>query len=385
MQQVARGWFVYELTESALHLALVLVSFTLPQVLLSLLGGVVADRFSKRRIIIVAQFLNGIAALAMGVLVLTGIADFVHFIAFGVLSGSILALSFPSRHAIVPALVPERLVFSAIALNSTAMNTARVCAPAVAGLLIAWIAGGDTTSNLAVGIVYFVIAGLYIGASTISMFISAAGSVQSKRRVRIKEDMLEALRFVRRHPSVWALVWLAIVPFMFGHSVNTFLPAFNEVVLQGGADNLGILLSFLGVGAIFGSLTLAALSHLRRKGAVLIGLLIAWGVAILAFGFVSSNAYAFALITLIGWLSSSSMAMNRALTQMHTNTRLLGRVMSIDMMAHGMMPLSVVPIGILADTVGTAPALSASGFMLVAIIIGMLYFSPTVRHLTKPR
>ena len=108
MQLVARGWYVYELTESALHLALVLVSFTVPQVTLSLLGGVVADRFPKRGILTGGQLLNGLAALAMGYLVFSGNVRFSHFIIFGVLSGTILALSFPSRHAIVPDLASDR-------------------------------------------------------------------------------------------------------------------------------------------------------------------------------------------------------------------------------------------------------------------------------------
>lgn len=385
MQLVARGWYVYELTESALHLALVLVSFTVPQVTLSLLGGVVADRFPKRGILTVGQLLNGLAALAMGYLVFSGNVRFSHFIVFGVLSGTILALSFPSRHAIVPDLVSDRLVFSAIALNSTAMNIARVSGPAFAGVLIAWIAGGDTSSDVGVGIVYFVIAGLYITACLVSWTISVSGSTEVQQTVRhVLSDMAEVLRFVRRHPSVWALVWLAVIPFMFGHSLNTFLPAFNEDVLNGGADSLGLLLSFMGMGAILGSLTLATASNLRRKGAWLIAMNVAWGLSIAAFGFMHNNYSAFALVVLIGWLSSSSMAMNRALTQMHTQNRMLGRVMSIDMMSHGLMPISAIPIGILADTVGTAFAISTSGVLLMVIVTLMLFASPTVRHLTKP-
>ncbi|MCY3886084.1 MAG: MFS transporter, partial [Gammaproteobacteria bacterium] len=375
---------VYELTESALHLALVLVSFAVPQVALSLLGGVVADRFPKRGILTVGQLLNGLAALAMGYLVFSGNVRFSHFIVFGVLSGTILALSFPSRHAIVPDLVRDRLVFSAIALNSTAMNIARVSGPAFAGLLIAWMAGGDTSSDIGVGIVYFVIAGLYVGASLISGMISVPGSVNVQQTVRhVLSDMAEVLRFVRRHPTVWALVWLAIVPFMFGHSLNTFLPAFNEDVLNGGADSLGLLLSVMGVGSILGSLTLAAASSLRRKGTWLVVMIVSWGLAIFAFGFVQNNISAFVLVILIGWLSSSCMAMNRALTQMHTRNRMLGRVMSIDMMSHGLMPISAIPIGILADTVGTAFAISTSGVLLMVIVSLMLFASPSVRHLTK--
>ena len=384
MQQVARGWFVYELTESALDLAFVLMSFTMPQVLLSLMGGVVADRFPKRAVMAIAQSLNAFTALVMGYLVFSGNVEFFHFILFGILNGSIVALSIPARHAIVPALVSESLVFSAIALNSTAMNIARVTAPAFAGVLIAWIAGGSTASNIGVGVVYFVISGLYLCASLVSWSISVSGNVGGEQpRGHVWKDMMDALRFVREHKPVWALVWLAIVPFLFGHVINTFLPAFNESVLGGGPDSLGLLLSFLGVGAILGSLTLASGGELQRKGALLVGTLTAWGLAVAVFGFVSSTVVALMLITFIGGLESAGMAMNRALTQSYTENRMLGRVMSIDMMSHGLMPLSGIPIGILADRFGSDVAISSSGVTLAVLIVLMLLVMPSVRHLTK--
>ena len=385
MHQVARGWFVYELTESALDLAFVLVSFTIPQVMLSLIGGVVADRYPKRAIMAIAQSLNGIATLVMGYLVLTARVEFFHFLVFGLLNGSILALSFPARSSIIPALVESRLVFSAIALNSTAMNIARVVGPALAGLLIAWIAGGDTSSNIGVGVVFFVIAGLYILTAFITASISVSGTVVgSANSTNVFADMVEALKFVRRHPTVWALVWLAIIPFMFGHSVNSFLPAFNEDVMQGGPEDLGLLLSCMGIGAILGSLTLAAGSHLENQGRWLIGGIFVWGLATLIFAVTPNAIAALIAITVIGWVSSACMALNRALTQRHTHDRLLGRVMSIDMMAHGMMPFAAIPIGILADSVGTAFAIGSSGFSLLVLITLMLLLSPTVRHVAKP-
>ena len=384
MQQVARGWFVFEMTESAVDLVWVSMSFMIPQVLFSLLGGVVADRNPKRRVMALSQLLNGLASLVMASLIIFEAVEFSHFIVFGLLNGTILALSFPARTAIVPDVVEERLVFSAFALNSTAMNIARVLGPTLAGFLIAIISGPEGDYHFGVGIVYFAISALYIVASLVSTMISVSGEVEKPSEpAHVFEDMAEVLRFVYRHPSVFALILVSIVPFLFGHSLNTLLPAFNETVLSGGADDLGILLSSMGIGAILGSLMLATASNLQRKGAWLLITIISWGILILLFGVIISEILAIVLIGFVGWISSCNRAMNRALIQSHVRPRLLGRVMSLDMMAHGLTPIGALPLGFIADWRGVPSALVASGVLMVLFIAVMYVALPAVRHITK--
>ena len=118
MQQVARGWFVYELTSSAVDLGWVTMSFMIPQVIFSLWGGVLADRVSKKSVLVVAQSLNAVATLVMAFIILMGNVDFWDFIVFGLFNGIVLALSFPARNAFVPELVDEQLIFTAMALNT---------------------------------------------------------------------------------------------------------------------------------------------------------------------------------------------------------------------------------------------------------------------------
>ena len=369
MQQVARGWFVYEMTASAVDLAWVTMSFMIPQVIFSLWGGVVADRMPKRFILCVAQILNCVATLIMSAIILWGQADFWDFIWFGTFNGIVLALSFPARHAFVPDLVPERLVFTAMALNTTSMNFARILAPALAGFLIAWIADGDTNSTLAVGIVYLVIALLYLTSSLTILLIDSRGVVsEPDKKNSVIGDMLAGVHYLVKHPPVFGLLILSVIPFLFGMPLNTLLPAFNEDVLLGGPDDLGVLLSAMGGGAILGSLMLAARGDLRRKGMWLIGTLFAWGFATSAFGLSSDLTVAVVVLAFIGWLSSWNMSLNRGMLQLEVEQKMRGRIMSLDMMSHGLMPLGVLPVAWVADNHGINTSLFVSGIVFIFLV-----------------
>ena len=369
MQQVARGWFVYEMTASAVDLAWVTMSFMIPQVIFSLWGGVVADRMPKRFILCVAQILNCVATLIMSAIILWGQADFWDFIWFGTFNGIVLALSFPARHAFVPDLVPERLVFTAMALNTTSMNFARILAPALAGFLIAWIADGDTNSTLAVGIVYLVIALLYLTSSLTILLIDSRGVVsEPDKKNSVIGDMLTGVHYLFKHPPVFGLLILSVIPFLFGMPLNTLLPAFNEDVLLGGPDDLGVLLSAMGGGAILGSLMLAARGDLRRKGMWLIGTLFAWGFATSAFGLSSDLTVAVVVLAFIGLLSSWNMSLNRGMLQLEVEQKMRGRVMSLDMMSHGLMPLGVLPVAWVADNYGINTSLFVSGIVFIFLV-----------------
>ena len=133
MQIIARGWLVYALTSSAIDLAWVTLSFMLPSVIFYIYGGVFADRIPKRRVIAWAQMLNCAATLVMALIIFSGNVKFWDFIWFGFFNGTVLALSMPARQAFVPEIIPERLIFTAMALNTTGWNLSRIIGPALAG------------------------------------------------------------------------------------------------------------------------------------------------------------------------------------------------------------------------------------------------------------
>lgn len=384
MQQIARGWLVYTLTSSPMALAWVTMSFALPQVLFSLWGGVMADRFAKRRVLAGAQMLNCVATLAMAAIIITDHVTFWHFIWFGVFNGTILASSAPARWAFVPELIPRRLIFTGMALNTTGNNLARILGPAFAGFLIAWAAAGDTSTTFGVGIVYFVIAALYFVSATSTSLVRNPGlpHLDGERKSSLYE-IKEGLRYVRAHPPVFGLIMLTIVPFLFGMPLNTLIPAFNEDILGGGPDDLGLLMSAMGIGAIVGSLMLAASGDMRHKGVWLIATSFGWAAAIAAFGFTGTVPFAMLAIAMVGWASAWNMSLSRGLLQMQVDGSMRGRIMSIDMFLHGLMPLGIVPISLIAEAYDVATALVATGVLFALLLTGLVVTSTAVRRVDE--
>jgi MFS family permease len=356
----------------------------LPSVVFSLLGGVLADRLPKKVIVSWAQTLNCVATVIMGVIIITGRVTFWDFIWFGFFNGSVLALSMPARQAFVPELIPERLIFTAMALNTTSWNLSRILGPALAGFLIAWVAGGDTSSTYGVGIVYFMIAGLYfISAITMAMVSKRGVSTQVSAQKSALGDMADGLKYVWSNPPVFGLILLSIVPFLFGMPLNTLLPAFNEDILGGGPQDLGILMSAMGVGAISGSLVLAWLGEIRHKAAWLVGTCIGWGTFTSSFGLAASVPVAAVLVGFIGFVSAWNMSLNRGLLQMQVDHHMRGRIMSIDMMSHGLMPLGVIPISLIAETYDVAVALFCAGIAFSVTVLLLAAFSSSVRRVDE--
>ena len=146
------------------------------------------------------------------------------------------------------------------------MNLSRILGPALAGGMIALIAGGDTSSHFAVGIVYFVLSALYFVASATVMMMHHKGKARRRRNTGVLQEVTAGIRYVRRSPVIGGLILLTIVSFVLGAPVQTLMPAFNSDVLSGGPDDLGLLMAAMGVGAIAGSLTLPSSADSRRKG-----------------------------------------------------------------------------------------------------------------------
>ena len=384
MQIIARGWLVYALTSSATDLAWVTLSFMLPSVVFSLYGGVLADRLPKRGVIIIAQSMNCVATLLMALIIFRGEVSFWDFIWFGFFNGSVLALSMPARQAFVPELIQEKLIFTAMALNTTGWNLSRIIGPAFAGLLIAFLADGDKTSTYGVGIVYLVVASLYFLSAVVMLAIDAQGNPQRTDNSDPISDIREGLLYVLERPNVFALIVLSIIPFLFGMPLNTFLPAFNEDILGGHADDLGYLISAMGMGAILGSLLMAVMGDLRNKGLWLVLSCCTWAVLTSLFGVMEKQGNALIVIAMIGLISSWNMSLNRGMLQMEVDGYMRGRIMSIDMMTHGLMPLGVFPIAWIAENEGAGTALVASGIaFLLLIAFALVVFSSvrrTLRH-----
>ncbi|MCP5178350.1 MAG: MFS transporter [Pseudomonadales bacterium] len=382
MQIMARGWLVYQLTGSEMDLSYVTLSFMIPTVLFSLWGGVLADSYPKRPLIVIGQTLNALATLAMAIIIYTERVTFSDFIWFGFFNGTVLALSMPARQAFVPELVPDRLILTATSLNTSGWNFARIVGPALAGMLIAFVADGDERSYFGVAVVYFVMFSLYLVSAVSMGLLSRRGEVHPRNGNALGE-VLGAFRYIRANPPVLGLLVLSVIPFLFGMPLNTLLPAFNHDILGGGADDLGYLISAMGTGAIIGSLYTAGLEGLKRKGFWVVVTCIGWGLATSAFGLAGSVVIGLIAILVVGLLSSVNSSLNRGVLQVQVEPAMRGKILSIDMMSHGLMPLGLMPISYIAETWGVSVALVASGAFFVLLVLLSMVLVPAVKHILR--
>jgi MFS family permease len=383
MQVVAQGWLVYEMTVSELKLAWVTLATTLPQVLFSLAGGAMADRLPKKPLILWTQALNGVATLVLAGIILTGHVTFIDFVWVGFLNGTVMALSMPARTAFIPELVGESLMFNAMAFNTASWNLARILGPALAGVMIAVFAAGNTSSHAGAGIVYGVLSVLYIVSAVTVLGIRHDGVPRRRPPHGALVDVVDSLRYVSRSPLVGGLLLLSLVPFLFAMALNTLLPAFNTDVLGGGADDLGALMTAMGAGAILGSLAVARLGELPRKGFWTLASCAAWGLAVAVFALTTWLPASLLAIGAVGFASAFHVSMNRSIMQLQVAADMRGRIMSIDMMAHGLMPLGVLPISWLAESVSVRFGLAVAGILPAAITLLLWLLLVQVRRVDQ--
>ena len=350
MQMVASGWLVYSLNQSTFQLALAVVSFAVPMSMLSLLGGVLADRWSKRNLVMLAQFLTAVASIIVGLLVLEGTVQFWHLILAGVLNGVLAALNGPSRMALIPELVGRQWVVNASALNQAAMNLTRVLGPAMAGGLIPF---------LGVSGVYFLMAGLSLFACVTMLGVRrAAGPPRDWSQWRVGRQMTEGIRYVLARPIMVSLLLTSIAAVVLGMPFQFLMPAFVVEALEMEAVALGMLMTVSGVGAFAGSLVVAGMGGLRRKGAMLLVNMVGWGASLLLLSLSTSLEVAAVGMFLVGFTSAIFLTLNTSIIQLLADAEMYGRVMSLNMLTFGLMPLAVTPLGALAESPSapTAPS-----------------------------
>ena len=220
MEMVARGWLIYDMTRSPLALTWVMLSTMLPSVLFSLVGGVIADRMGKKRIIITAQMLSTAAMFVLATIVYQGHVTFWHFIWFGLFNGTVMSLSMPARSSIIPELVGRRYVVNAMALQTSTFNLSRILGPTLAGALIAAFAAGDTTSTTGVGIVYYVIGGLFTTSIIATSMMRYRRNPARRRDTSVLTDVGDGFRYMKQERIVVGLLSHGHRP----HDVRILLP-----------------------------------------------------------------------------------------------------------------------------------------------------------------
>jgi len=377
MQNVAQAWLVYRMTGSGLLLGSVGFASQIPVFLFSPLGGIAADHFNRKRVVIVTQTTSMLLALALAALTLTGRIHVTHIFILAALLGVVNAFDIPARQSFLVEMVGKEDLMNAIALNSSMFNGARVLGPAVAGILVARL--GEGWCFFVNGVSYIaVIAGLFI------MRVHPPPRIESLTSPW--EHIVEGFRFVDRTAPIRALLLLLGLVSVVGMPYVVLMPIFADRILHSGgqefasiihshnlgAVRLGILMGATGVGALFGALTLAMRSGVKGLGRWVMACCAGFGVSLILFSLSKSFWLSVALLMPVGYFIMLQMACSNTLIQVMVPEALRGRVMAVySMMFMGMAPFGAFFAGALADRLG-APITVAMG--AVAAVGGAALF-----------
>ncbi len=364
MQTVAESWLVYRLTGSSLLLGSVAFASQIPVFLFAPIGGTVADRYNRHRLVIATQSCAMVLAGIYAWLTLTNRITVTEIFILAALLGVVNAFDIPARQAFIMDMVGREDLMNAIALNSSMFNGARVIGPAVAGILVAKIGEGWCFAVNSIS---------YIAVITGLLLMKVPRLEQPRSRKSALETMLEGFRFVKETgPIKTLLLLLGLVSFV-GMPYAVLMPIFADQILHGGARGLGLLMGSTGVGALIGALTLAAKQGLRGLGKWVAVTSTCFGVALIAFSWSRTFWLSALLLVPVGFTLMVQMASSNTLIQSMVPDQLRGRVMAVySMMFMGMAPFGAFFAGALAHKIGAPWTITIGG---IACICGSAVFA----------
>jgi MFS family permease len=371
MDTVAESWLVYKLTHSSLLLGVTAFASQIPVFALAIFGGVIADNYHRRKVLIATQSASMVLAFLLAGLTLSGTVTVPAVIAIAAAFGMVNAIDIPTRQAFVVDMVAREDLMNAIALNSSMFNAARIVGPAVAGILVATIGEGWC---------FFANAVSYIAVITGLVLMRTQPRQRNAEQVSALSQIKEGVRFVATARPIRALLVLLGVVSLFGMSYSVLMPIFADQILHAGAKGLGTLMGFSGVGALGGALTLLMKKQLSGLGRWVAFACGGFGVSVALFGQSRSLPLSCVLLVCAGFCMMIQMSSSNTLIQSMVPDALRGRVMALySMMFMGMAPLGSLLAGFVAKHL-SAPitvALGGAGCLIAAIAFGAVL--PSIR------
>lgn len=369
MQNIGQGWLVLQLTHSAFYLGVVTALQSLPVLFFALLGGVVADRFPKNRVLVVTQSTMAILALILALDVSAGTVRVWHIYILATLLGIVQSVDAPARQAFGVEMVGKDDLLNAIALNSALYNSARIFGPAIAGILIA-VAG--------MAICFYLNALSFVAVIAALLVMRPAEFHLGQRAARgasVRGQLGEGLAFVRRTPIVLMIMVLICVYSIFAFNFNVILPVFADSVLRIGVSGYGALSSAMGVGSLIAAVSLAFAR--RARWSVMLGGIGSFVFFALAFSW--SRNFPLSLLLLAGMGASMMTFTTQANTTVQTLApdALRGRVMSLYMMLFmGSQPVGAFLTGSVASIFSAPIALTGGALVCAMALAGAMFHGP---------
>ena len=374
MEQVAQAWLVLELTNSPLLLGVTGLAFATPTILLTLLGGVIADRADRRMIMIVSQWGSALGFLILAILVMVKWVALWHVITVAIFSGCVRAFDRPSRMALLPQMVPKEDIPAAVAIGGTIWQLNKLVGPAVAGMLIYLIGIGPTY-------IFCFLASL--SAILLWYFIRLERQATAPASGGLLQNMWDGLNFIRTNEIFYTFIGMTFFNSVFGMSYVILMPVFARNVLEVGSQGFGFLQSAGGAGALSGVILVAYCAHIKAKGRQAIGGATAFGVMLVVFALSRSYSLSLLLAYALGLTMQFYMTTISAILQVSLPDQLRGRVMGIHGLAWELMPVGGMIAGTIAEFSSAPVAVGFGGIMVGGMALAVAVLLPRIRRLEQ--
>ena len=369
MLMVIQAWLVWDITGNASSLAFLGGVLAAPTVILNLFGGVVADRFDQRYLIMIVQGAIGVLLAILASLVYFDIAGLWHVLLLSFLIAGVQSFDNPARQALYPHLIDRKDLMNAVALNTIVWQITRVIGPVVAGSLIATVGAGVALYVAASGFAVMVLAMIAIHVRPIAR--AKAGSVL--------QSMGEGIGFVLHNRIFAFLIGMTFLNSFFGMSYLILLPIFATDMLDVGSEGLGNMYAIGGVGAFLMVVVAASLSKSPRKGFFLISGAVVFGISLILFAYSTNYYWSLAMLFVGGAASTFYMVMVQTTLQALVPDNLRGRVFSIYSLTWSLLPLGALQAGLIADWVNPEFAIAMGGVIVAVFALVIALTSQRIR------
>jgi len=373
MQNVAQSWLVWHLSRSPIAIGVVAFFDTLPRLLVGALGGAIADRFDRRRVLMITQTAAMIQAIIYWLAVRFDVIQLWHIAALAFFLGIVNTINQTARQSLVNSLVPKEELLNAIGLQSSVFNFSKILGPSAGGLIIAYISIADCFLVNAISFVYLLF-NLY------QMDLPPWEKRDDQKSMWA--DVKEGFDYLTGNRRLLYIVGLSYVIATFGAPYNRFVPIFATNVLHVGASGFGILMSAPGVGATVAALVLASVRKFRVGTRSICSSALGFALSITLFAFSHHFVLSFIFLALIGFCQIAGRALSNTAIQLDTPHNLLGRVLSLFFMDRGLWSLGSMIIGGLASAVGIDWTFAVCGFVCAMAATSLLLVSRRLRAAT---
>ena len=364
MQRTAVSWVIYSLTHSPFMLGLAIFCQQFPSFLLSLVGGIVADRYNRYRILLITQTASMVQAVFLAVLILTGHYVIWEILTLSVLLGVINAFDMPARQPMVHEMVREKEdITNALALNSAMVNIARLVGPALSGIVLQAFGAGICFSLNALS---------FIAVLTSLLLMKLPPFIPPTQKKRAFTELAEGFIYLKQTPSIGTIALLILCMSFLVWPYDTVIPVFAKVVFKGNAATYGYITSFVGLGAVLGSFFLASVKKEANLKRLLLTGIITTGIGLVSFSLAGYFPVAMVCAVVLGFGSLMPMTVSITIIQMESASHMRGRVMSyVGMAFFGMLPLGSLLVGTVSQRIGAPLTMLCQG--IIALLIAIVF------------